>query len=282
VSKRAELTPKSLMSHGRKVSYYLGDSQGASEFCLFTNGLYSNTTDWIKQRRFFQKRYNMIFLDYANIDVGRRIDTTKFLFDVISDDIDAIMKQEGIKRLIIIAHSMGGPISLNFAVRYPERVKKLVLINSGVEVGLHLQIVHTSMINAIENDSASESYVYPFTMVWWYSVGYLERITKNEGGHVIFDNRRAPMTTDQIDVLLKLINCSFDIPRVIPSLDSIECPVLLVSANNDFVFPPEIQINYLKVLRDFRFSLFDGFTHNIHIENYEKVNNLIMSFILEK
>lgn len=48
------------------------------------------------------------------------------------DLVDEFMQQMGIARAPVVGHSMGGTVALLLAVRYPERVEKLVVIGSPI------------------------------------------------------------------------------------------------------------------------------------------------------
>jgi 2-hydroxy-6-oxonona-2,4-dienedioate hydrolase len=45
--------------------------------------------------------------------------------------VKGYLNQEGIQKAILIGHSMGGAFLLAFAVHFPERVKKLILLDQG-------------------------------------------------------------------------------------------------------------------------------------------------------
>ena len=42
------------------------------------------------------------------------------------------MEQLGIARAPLVGHSMGGTVSLSVAIRYPERVSKVVVVGSPI------------------------------------------------------------------------------------------------------------------------------------------------------
>jgi pimeloyl-ACP methyl ester carboxylesterase len=51
-------------------------------------------------------------------------------------DLDCVVREHGIESFILIGHSMGGTISLLYAGTFPERVKKLALIEGIGPVGM--------------------------------------------------------------------------------------------------------------------------------------------------
>jgi proline iminopeptidase len=52
----------------------------------------------------------------------------------LADDIDALRKHLGLKRVTLLAHSFGGTVALTYALRYPENVKRLVLVGTSAVV----------------------------------------------------------------------------------------------------------------------------------------------------
>jgi proline iminopeptidase len=48
----------------------------------------------------------------------------------MADDIDELRKTLGYRRVNLIAHSFGGAVALSYALRYPENVKRLILVST--------------------------------------------------------------------------------------------------------------------------------------------------------
>jgi len=49
-------------------------------------------------------------------------------------DIHALMDHMGLERTVLMGHSLGGYISLDFAARYPERVEGVILLDAGADL----------------------------------------------------------------------------------------------------------------------------------------------------
>lgn len=58
-------------------------------------------------------------------DIGR-----PFSYDVMADDIAALINYLGIEKADIMGYSLGGGVALRTAVQHPNRVKKLVLVST--------------------------------------------------------------------------------------------------------------------------------------------------------
>jgi proline iminopeptidase len=58
----------------------------------------------------------------------------------LADDIDALRKHLGLKRVTLLAHSFGGTVALTYALRYPENVKRLVLVGTSAVVESQVEV----------------------------------------------------------------------------------------------------------------------------------------------
>ena len=54
----------------------------------------------------------------------------RFTYQDLTDDLAAIIRDQGEQRATIVGESFGGTVALNFAVRYPRMVERLVVVNS--------------------------------------------------------------------------------------------------------------------------------------------------------
>jgi pimeloyl-ACP methyl ester carboxylesterase len=60
----------------------------------------------------------------------RQRDDGDFSYEDLADDVAAIIRSTGEPRATIIAESFGGGVALVFALRYPQMVERLVIVNS--------------------------------------------------------------------------------------------------------------------------------------------------------
>ena len=52
----------------------------------------------------------------------------------LADDIDALRKTLGLNRVTLLGHSFGGTVALTYALRYPDHVKRLILVGSSAVI----------------------------------------------------------------------------------------------------------------------------------------------------
>jgi pimeloyl-ACP methyl ester carboxylesterase len=54
----------------------------------------------------------------------------RFTYDDLTEDVAAVISNAGGSRAIIVGESFGGTIAMQFAIRFPEMVERLVVVNS--------------------------------------------------------------------------------------------------------------------------------------------------------
>lgn len=54
--------------------------------------------------------------------------------DEMSEDLDALRRELGLDRVTLLAHSFGANIALNYAIKYPDNVKRLILVSAAAAV----------------------------------------------------------------------------------------------------------------------------------------------------
>ena len=59
----------------------------------------------------------------------KSIDKTNFTTELLVDDLDALRKEFGIEKMNMIGHSWGGLLGLYYTSKYPQNVKRLILVD---------------------------------------------------------------------------------------------------------------------------------------------------------
>ncbi|MBC8998624.1 alpha/beta fold hydrolase [Pseudomonas sp. N40(2020)] len=80
---------------------------------------------------FLTRLFKVVFIDTRGSgQSGRPADGAKMGSNEMADDIEALRAYLGIPAISLLGHSNGGAIALSFAQHYPDRINKLMLIDS--------------------------------------------------------------------------------------------------------------------------------------------------------
>jgi pimeloyl-ACP methyl ester carboxylesterase len=86
---------------------------------------------WQETMAYLGKYYRTYAMDFWGFGESGKKRETYAVQDFVSL-VDQFMEQLGIVRAPLVGHSMGGTVSLSVAIRYPERVSKVVVVGSPI------------------------------------------------------------------------------------------------------------------------------------------------------
>jgi pimeloyl-ACP methyl ester carboxylesterase len=123
--------------------YGLGDIN-----LLFVHGSYINQTYWQEQVQYFADNYKVITMDLAG---HGRSGTARENWSVegLADDVINLIKQLGLKNIILIGHSLGSNVNLIAASKYPEPIIGFVVIDNFKNVATPLPAEYEDQVDAI-------------------------------------------------------------------------------------------------------------------------------------
>ena len=107
---------------------------GQGPCLVFAHGFSLNQDAWHYQRRDLPARYRCVFFDQRGHGRSGRPRNHDYSLQALAGDLKAVLDWTGEERVVVIAHSMGGIATLQFAEQYPQelggRVAGLVLVGS--------------------------------------------------------------------------------------------------------------------------------------------------------
>jgi len=114
------------LNHARFSGGYQVTGTGTPVMLL--HGFPENSEVWAQQQSNLQANYCVITPDLPGS--GRSPLTQPLSMDSMADFVHAIVLAEGIDKLTVIGHSMGGYVALAFAEKYPQHLQGLGLFHS--------------------------------------------------------------------------------------------------------------------------------------------------------
>ncbi len=106
------------------------DTVGAGEPLLLLHGLGSRSEDWQMQVPVFAARYQVITADMRGHGRSDK-PAGPYSVPMMAADVLALLDALGVDAAHVVGLSMGGMIAFQLAVDHPERVRSLVIVNSG-------------------------------------------------------------------------------------------------------------------------------------------------------
>ena len=128
---------------GVRLHYRAAGNANGSLPMLFVHGWCSNLRDWEPQARAFSRHHRVVRVDlrgHGASDAPRG----GYRLRTFASDVEAVARQLGVGRAVLVGHSMGGGVVLELARRAPELASGVVMVDGivgrgrpGGEVRLH-------------------------------------------------------------------------------------------------------------------------------------------------
>lgn len=221
--------------------HYIEQGQGKPLILLHGNG---ERCDYFEhQIPCFARDYHVIAIDTRGHGQSPRGEKP-FTIVQFAEDLHDFMDQNAIGKAILLGFSDGGNISLTFALKYPERVDKMIvdganLFPSGVKARYQ----------------------------WPIEVGY--RIAK------LFAKK-----SEEAKKNAKMLGLMVNEPHIDPSdLARLKMPVLVVAGTKDMIKDEHTRLIY-KSLPNAKLEIIAG-DHFVANKNYEAFNTVVEAFLKE-
>ncbi|HID38029.1 MAG TPA: alpha/beta fold hydrolase [Calditrichaeota bacterium] len=94
---------------------------------IILHGLFGMSDNWMSIGRRLAKQHTVFLLDQRNH--GYSPHSEIFDYDVLLDDLHSFIIEQKISSVKLIGHSMGGKVAMRYALNFPMRVEKLVVVD---------------------------------------------------------------------------------------------------------------------------------------------------------
>jgi len=251
---------------GNKIRYL--ESGDSKESIVLIHGLGASAERWEFVIPYLEKNYRIIVPDL--IGFGRSdkplVDYTP---DFFSEFISKFLKKINISKTHLIGASLGGQISIEFASKHNDVVKKLILCSpSGI-------MKHST--------PALEAYV--MAALYPTAIGAKDAFEKMAGGGKRID----PIVIERFVERMQLPNAKMSFMSTLlglknseiitETLTKITSPSLIIWGENDPVIPIKYAEDFVSTIQDCRFFKMSGCGHTPYVDDPEKFANTVISFL---
>ncbi|MGD9152087.1 MAG: alpha/beta fold hydrolase [Gammaproteobacteria bacterium] len=262
-----------------KVHYW---DEGNSDIpIILVHGINANVSFWHKNFSALAKTHRVIAIDLLGFG-----DTDKpqveYNVAMLAQFLDDFLRSLQIKHCYLVGHSLGGAVSLQFALWFPNVVEKLVLVSpAGFTHKLPL-IVRLGTLSFVRQllkyigkkliAKAIYLYVYDQTCITQEFLQNNYRIAQLPG------TRRVLISLLRQNVNMHGIKKEI-IEPVMENLSKLTMPVLIIWGKNDKLLPVKNTQAALRLIPQAKLEIFDKCGHIPQLEHPEKFNQLVKSFV---
>lgn len=188
----------------------------------------------------------------------------------LSEDVVALMDLLEISRAVICGVSVGGIIAQSLALDHPERVRALVLSDTGARIG---SVESWQQRIATVRESGLQALKEP-TMERWFSEQFRQRHAAAVRGYSTMLMKTAP--EGYLGTCCALGDADFR-----PTASQIKLPTLVLCGAEDIATPPDLGRELASLIPGAEFSLIEGAGHLPCIEKPLPMAERMVKFFRE-
>jgi pimeloyl-ACP methyl ester carboxylesterase len=263
--------------NGNRIRYFV---VGSGQKVLLLHGFGGFLESWAFNIPPLSKNYQVYAIDLPGHGLSDK--PVKFYNTAFAiESADDIMEALGIKQAILIGHSLGGAVSINIALTLPERVNKLVLIDSAGLSRTLPWMYRLSSLPVLGNILMSLA-VKPVLARSVKRLFHDSPVLTQDMIDIILKNSSQPEVKKTLLRILRH-NVGLRGPRpeaiLIDKLPQLKIPTLFVHGAQDRLFPLEQVRDAFSMAPNSRVKIFDQCGHCPHIEKAIEFNEVVLEFL---
>ena len=232
-------------------------------------------------------RFTLVFYDHRCNGRSVGVPVTSMTWENLTADAEALRQRLGSDQWAVLGHSFGGKVALEYALRYPQSLSHLVLLDAGGDSYWDQQNAPELLAKRGFSRRKVELARRWFNgqIAPWEFFPTLMRLGSAYDPHTSILSALRLMVAERR---------SKGRPRaeifgfghltkgwtVMDRLGQISVPTLVMAGRDDFVFPPEHQGQLAAAIPNARLEIIERAGHNPHDEQTAQVMQAVRDFIL--
>jgi esterase len=236
---------------------------------IILHGLFGSSDNWFSHAKTFAPFFKVYLVDQRNH--GQSPHSDEFNYKALTLDLEQFITEHRIEKPIILGHSMGGKTAMNFAVKNPGKLDKLIVVDI---VPKYYPVHHDQILEGLESidlktiqsrneaDQALSTYV-PEPDVRQF---LLKNLSRNENG---FEWK---INIAGIDKNIEQIGAGLEYPG------SYDGPSLFIKGAKSNYYKPGDEEAIKKIFTQAKIETIDT-GHWVQAENPQEFSRMVLTFL---
>lgn len=242
---------------------------------VFIHGAQNDHSVWILQTRYFAHHgFGVLAVDLPGH--GRSKGAPLTSVEAMADWLLALLDATGVRKAVLIGHSMGSLIALEAAFRAPSRVGRLALVGTAYPMK-----VSDALLDASKNN---EQMAIDMVNIWSHTSIAHKPSCPGPGFYVMGGSQRLMQRISQQNPA-QVFHADFSACNAYANGEtaakSVTCPTLLLLGKRDIMTPPKATATLAKTISGCRVMHIDNCGHALMAEQPDAVLDSLFGFLTE-
>lgn len=248
--------------------YY--EKSGSGPNLVLIEGLGVATWLWEKQIAAFSKHFTTLVFD--NRGVGKSDKPAgPYTIDLMADDLAGLLDSLKISKTHVLGISMGGFIAQSFALRYPHKVERLVLVSTSAGGPDHVPMKPEVLAAMFASEGPPREVVRKKL-----GLAYSEAFMQTAAVEHLIDLRLTDPQPPHAYMAQATAGATFNLSDKVQQL---QAPCLIMAASGDRLVPVINAHNLAKKIPRSALKIYEGYGHQFFVEMPEVFNRDVMAFL---
>ena len=251
-----------------------GDIKSDKETIIILNGIMMSSLSWEVFKKTFSKDNILVRFDMLDQGESSKVDFS-YTQEIQVDILNHLIVELGLNNVNLFGISYGASIALQYCIKYPNIVKKLIIANGVAKTSPWLKAIGDGW-NAVAKTRDGLAY-YNITIPYIYSpVFYTENIEWMENRKKIL----VPIFSDPmfLDAMVRL-TVSAETHNTVDNLNQITADTLIISSEQDYLTPVYEQQFLHSKIDNSKLVIIPNCGHASMYEVPELFTSLVLGFI---
>lgn len=239
---------------------------------VFLNGLSQSTVSWILTIPSFKNDFKIVLLDF--IFQGQSDKSGEWRdFNIHAKDVLAVIDELKLSKVILAGLSYGSLVAQHFAVLYPQRLEKLILISTFAHKTPYYDAIEHAWWRALELGG------YPLMLDIMLPSVLSEDYFKNPLIPIDLMKQARQEVNGEKEALFKLMEATKRRDDFRPELRKIKTPTLVLQGEKDLLLPVHLANEVQKNISGSQLAVIPMAGHTLNLEAVPQMCAAIKQFI---
>lgn len=248
------------------------ESERSNPTVLLSAGLGGAAGYWTPQLAALKSRYRVVAYDQAGTGRNKRELPADHSIAAMAAEAIAVLDATGTDKAHFVGHALGGLVGLDLAIRHPERLYSLTIVNGWAAAHAHTKRCFELRLMLLKHEGPA-AYVKG-QPIFLYPADWLaknaERAAQEEA-HGLAHFQGAETLKRRIAALL-----AFD---ATPHLSSLRTPTLISAAHDDVLVPCSMSEQLASAIPGAKLHVAPWGAHAINVTQPDAFNAMLLEFL---